>query len=246
MRTLIQGKTEEPALWYHWQSLSGKPLWQSGRAWLHTHRNAFGAEWHWLSKRIGFSLDFDDTGDHAFLLGLCCWFFSLYLTIQRLPIVRKLPGVKWAGHHESGSREISVTLMDGGIYWRLWRHPHVGYCRDWRDRSFKPLDLILGREKYNEGERNHFDTFLELPEATYPLSIDIYPATWKRPRWPWGRTVMRADIECERGAPVPGKGDNSWDMEDDAIYGMTTQAGTVAEAKEKFRASVMRDRERYG
>jgi hypothetical protein len=58
--------------------------------------------------------------------------------------------------------------------------------------------------------------------------------------------MRRANLDIERGVPTPGKGENSWDCGQDATYGLTCPASTVEEALASLRASVMRDRERYG
>jgi hypothetical protein len=46
--------------------------------------------------------------------------------------------------------------------------------------------------------------------------------------------------------PVPGKGENAWDMEDDAIHSMGCVANSVDDAIIKLLNSVNRDRVRYG
>jgi len=148
MRTLIQGKTEDPVLWWSSQNLSdGGSMWRHGRAWLHTRRNAVRIEWVILEKRAGIWIQCGDVGDDNLTVGISLFFVTLYLGVQRFPFVLRLPGVAWTGLHGSGEREIRVSIMDEGIYWRLWRYPYAGKSRDWRDRSFRPLDFILGRER---------------------------------------------------------------------------------------------------
>jgi hypothetical protein len=62
----------------------------------------------------------------------------------------------------------------------------------------------------------------------------------------WPLTHRSALVESETGVPVPGKGENSWDCGEDALYSLSTTAATIDEAIEKFKASVMKTRERYG
>lgn len=247
MKTFIQGKTDEPALWGHVQALDGKGrLWKHGRAWLSWRRNSAGIEWTLFPWRVRFNLTCSDTDDYNLTIGLSLLLFSVWLHVARFPLVCRLPGVKWTGKWGSGEREIRITFMDGGLWWVLWRYPNESKSHDWRDGNFKPLDLLLGRERYSEGERYHFDTFVVMPEAVYPVTVELYRATWKRPRWPWGKSIRRADIECEKGVPKPGKGENSWDMEDDALFGMTCPAATLDEARTAFEFAVLSDRLRYG
>lgn len=46
--------------------------------------------------------------------------------------------------------------------------------------------------------------------------------------------------------PVPGKGENSWDCDDDAIHSSHGPHSTVHQAVAALVASVYRDRTRYG
>jgi hypothetical protein len=58
--------------------------------------------------------------------------------------------------------------------------------------------------------------------------------------------MVRAEITPDKPIPVPGKGENSWDCDDDASYGMTCAAQTPAEAVAHYSASIQRDRQRHG
>ena len=73
-----------------------------------------------------------------------------------------------------------------------------------------------------------------------PVKIELYEARWKRKRWPKARVVARADIELFDGIPIPGKGENGWDIEDDAIYGLVCKAATLEDAIAALRASYER------
>lgn len=240
----------EPAIWWRSQILgSHERPWDHWRGWLNFPGNTLGVEW---SRRGNFRLDltFADsaTGDHAItlLVGLP-WLFNLWIWLERAKWVERLPGVEFvSGDYGSGERELSICTHDGYLWWRLWRNPNYGKSKDWRDGAFNPANFFLGRAKYSEYGHNTFESFVELPEGRYPVTIKIYRATWKRPRWYKARTVQRADIKCEAGVPIPGKGENSWDQEDDRLYEVTCLAGTVEEAKAAFVDSVMERREKYG
>lgn len=252
MNIISHDKTGEARVWWHWQSLANRRDWQHGRAWLHWPGNSAGIEWSIGGKGMGASIHCCDPviGDEALTLHLALpFFFSVWLMLQNFPSLKRLPGVKWnRDDYNSGERMLSLSCHHGAMWWRLWRNPDVGYGHDWRDSNFNPARFFLGHPKYSEGPRNQFDTYLEMPEGVYPVSVEIYTATWKRPRWPWGKSAKRADIEIKArpGIPIPDKGDNGWDMDDDAIYGLTCLAGTVTEAVEALRQSVERDRKRHG
>jgi len=56
-------------------------------------------------------------------------------------------------------------------------------------------------------------------------------------------------LECAEGLPIPGKGENSWDCDDDAIYSSTYDFdacdGSVYNAIGKLEMDVMRKRRRH-
>lgn len=248
MKTLIRGKGEDTALWWHSQCLDKQGrMWKYGRAWLHWPRNSVGVCWNLLSSSCGFRIAFSSTGDDAIDVWLLVpYLFSLYLHLSHADWVKRLPGVKWTGKWGSGEREIYIRFHDGTLWWTLWRDGNEHKSGDWRDSNFKPMDFLLGRQKYSESERVTSETFVEMPEGFYPATVALFTSTWKRPRWPWAMSIVRADIEIPGGIPVPGKGDNSWDIDDDAIYGLTCPSGTTQDAIDHVRDSTMRSRERYG
>lgn len=220
---------------FHWQNLNedrfgnvkGSGFWH-GRAWLGRWR----AEWKIPCRHAGISFDVDDEGA-TFHLGLLL--FSVYLSWEGL---RRYPG-----------REFKVYFMDGGLWFALWSDP-MQSCRDdpWYRRMhvFRPLDLLLGRRQYSSDPYETRDVLIPMPEGAYPATVTMSRDTWKRPRSPFRRTVVRADIKCERGIPFEGKGENSWDCGEDAAHGLCTPAENVEDAIGKMVATVMRDRRRYG
>jgi hypothetical protein len=241
------GNDGEPTVWWHGNRFSKTQR----QVWLHWPGNYAGVEWSIGKNGLGAYIQCNDpvVGEEALIMHIQLPFlFSVWLMVQNVPFLKKLPGVKWQAddHGRGGERELSLKFHHGAMWWRLWRNPNVGYAHDWRDSNFNPIRFFLGYPKYSEGPRNHFDSYLEMPEGVYRVSIDIYTAIWKRPRWPWATRITRSDIELKDGVWVPGKGDNGWDMDDDTIYSMTCNAATVAEALDHLRQSVLRDRERYG
>lgn len=248
MRTLVRGKGEETALWWHSQVLDKQGrMWKYGRAWLHWPGNSIGVCWNLFSSSCGFRIAFSDVSDSAIDVWVNVPFlFSLYFHLSRAKWVKRLPGVKWTGKWGSGEREIYIRIHDNTLWWTLWRNGDQHKSNDWRDSNFHFDDFLLGREKYAETERRPFDTLIEMPEGFYPAKGELYTSIWKRSRWPWPKNVNRADVEVEGGIPIPGDGDNGYDIDDDAIYGMTCPSGTVAEAADTIRESVMRDRQRNG
>jgi hypothetical protein len=89
--------------------------------------------------------------------------------------------------------------------------------------------------------------YASLPEGLYRLVISEQQATWQRPRWPWPSRVSRSfDIEAIRPPMFAGKGENSWDCDDDAIFGMTSTERTAGGAVGDYVGRVLSRRRRYG
>jgi hypothetical protein len=245
----------------HWQNLTKDEkglILRHGRAWFHRAWNEdatrrdnirfcwsfFG--WQWL----GFGINlFDGDNERDVTLSLGLWFCSFYLGFENLlPKRYGYPRHMWK--HETG---ISITA-DGGLgnlAVSVDLHHAGGDCHDcqgWNGPHLYwwPLNTLLGRAVYSSHEIDTQDRLLQMPEGNYHVTVKLTEDRWKRPRWPWAKTVRRVHIECKAGIPKPGKGENSWDCGEDAAYGLTCPASTVEEALGKMKASVMRDRERYG
>ncbi len=108
----------------------------------------------------------------------------------------------------------------------------------------RPLDRLLGRTVCTVEKSEPEPVIVPMPEGNYPGTIVREHRTWKRPRWPWPSQV-RADysVTMDVGIPTPGKGENAWDCDDDAIFG--TGGSTRSEAIANVAAAALRQRERY-
>ena len=87
---------------------------------------------------------------------------------------------------------------------------------------------------------------IRMPEGTYHGAAKRFIATWKRPRWPKAKSLMRVEIDVPEGIPFPDKGENEWDMDDDATFSITTNAETIEQGVDQLIADVMRERNKYG
>lgn len=239
------------SIFWHWQNLNegGSGFW-AGRAWLHLNDDG-----GWMQKKIGVSWYFADQAKHTmfgvrtdfvFEREICfsfgIWFlFNFYLTFA-FPF---LPN--W--DYEHGDRVLNIRICDWAIWINLWRNDD-GESRN--DPWYKKLivlhidNFFLGKRKYSERNISEHYAEIPMPEANYPAKITFFESTWKRPRWPYARRMIRANVEMVTPIPFPGKGENSWDCDDDATFSMTGPYDTVDAAVEAVQKSVMRDRERYG
>jgi hypothetical protein len=237
---------------WHWQNLNdndgrrpaGRP-WH-GRAWAQiARRDERGPQVRvdWALGRFARSCDLNlewgggDSGSDVTLHLSLHRLASLWLTLEYILPRRWQP----AG---IGSRRLGISYADHRLGVELW-HEWKGYGpqRAW---SLSLPDLLFGREKRSERATGSVDTAVALPEGVYPARIEFHELTARRPRWHGARLHHYATIDLLRPIPVPGKGDNDWDQDDNAIYSMSCQAESVEEAIAHLVKSVARDRREHG
>lgn len=224
----------------------GSALW-NGRGYIY-----FNSEGGWQSKQLGLQWCLGKHARHTMLQmntsfvferelhfniglwGLFCLFFSI--THPIFP-------------HWKEDRTTGIRIFDNAIWIDIWVNENE-WRRDWpfwkKTHRISPADILLGRPEHCEGEVSEHQVMVKMPEGEYPAKVKMFTSTWKRPRWPFAKRLRRADIEPETPIPLPGKGENSWDMDDDATYSMTCPAESPEEAAIRLAASVIRDREKYG
>lgn len=128
----------------------------------------------------------------------------------------------------------SPDNLDLRVHWRV--HSPVGSWSKatpgWRDGSLNVHDLLLGRIDYSSKVLQEQEVLVPLPERSYRWKVQIVEVRHKRPRWPWDRVTVCAHCDALEGEqiPVPGKGENSYDLDDDALHGMGCPASSVSEA----------------
>jgi hypothetical protein len=214
-----------------------------GRAWFNFWGRRLRVEWSLGQFRCGIGIEFSHDDDAVMLTLRIPLLFTLFVGLSSPPLNRL---ARW-----TGQRECSIKIHDGALWTGLWVNPWESSRRDpWyrKLRAFYPLDFILGRTKCGEprivdrGQRK-----IPMLEGEYDADITIEERTWKRARWPfvWHRSLY-ADVTVEKGVPVEGKGENSWDCGQDATYGMHFPCKSVSEAAAYFTSSMMKNRERYG
>ncbi|HEU4751890.1 MAG TPA: hypothetical protein VFU47_02200 [Armatimonadota bacterium] len=245
-------------MWWHWQSLNeckcGRELnpIPHGRAWVHFGDNCFGWEWVLGRFRLGCGLDVDGGcgGEHALSGHLHLPLFSLYWHLDEVcpRRCRRAFGEWWKRKWGYDGRSTGLEVHNGAIWGKLWAPEH-GWDRGqprWMDWSFNPADFFLGRHRHSKRLLSVVTGDLHLPEGDYPVKITLTESTWKRPRWPFVKRGRYAEVEPEEPVPIPGKGENSWDCGDDAIYSMSLSAATAQEAGDRFVASILERRARHG
>ncbi len=113
-----------------------------------------------------------------------------------------------------------------------------------RAKSLRPADRILGRRECTTEVIAQGEALVPMPEGCYPATWQRERRTWRRDRIPWPLdTRTDVSLTIKPGVPVPGKGENSWDIEDDAVCG--TGGSTVAAAIGNAVKSALRQRHQY-
>lgn len=244
---------------FHWQNLNeqkdglGHPFWH-GRCWLPWAKFEFMFSWNFRSHFCHFYVEQGDC-DHNLLIGWAIppvafwlgvtnhsWFKKVLKTVPlspNYPNTMIIPNKEWGfSWHDN-----SIWLRFGGNpnEWskgQPWWHEIVIHG---------PSDWLFGKAKYSEREISQETRWIKpFPNEEYSVHIRLYEAIWKRPRWPFPKKVRRADVEAKEGIPIPGKGENSWDLDDTAVWSSTCNAHSAQEAIHDVLKFVKQRRERYG
>lgn len=241
-------------------------FYQRGTWWLRrrTDDTAIGSV-HWSllipSRRVGASLQLDANADDPITAHIGIGLFSLGLgldsrTLHRL-VRRVLPKRHYRYETPRGllegdttiGHEIRIAFHDRAVWWNLWT-PSMEWSSKtprWRHGSWHPIETLLGKATASEREiQRATPVTIAMPEGAYTGTVRLFESIWTRPRWPWPTRIRRAEVDVPNPPLFAGKGENSWDQDDDGIYSMTTPAATVQEAIDAYRRSVLRNRERYG
>lgn len=256
-------------IWGHKQNLNVKEddryrvIWKGsifwhGRGWLHLGNICLHAEWLFGKKAKFLMLELElnaHDGDAVQLQVGIPHLFNLYLTIEGRWLHRFMPGVWTKSYVRPGEmffmpvqREMGISYFEGYLRLKLWSNPMEWSSRQpwWWEMSVNLPDLFLGKNKVAHKDLEQGRTVIALPEKQYPASYRLFETTWQRPRWPGEKHFTRVEIEPDEPLPIPGKGENSWDLDDDAIHSGIYPASTVEEGVRKIIESVLRSRRRYG
>lgn len=219
-----------------------------GRAWLRSSSagpDGLLASWEWsFGHDLGCSIAFKvggEGGGWAWTIAVR-WLFYLHLRLAFLPTPKAL--------RYGPSREISLCEHDGSIWWTVWRDWKDGWSRDvprWRDGNFSFVDFLLGKVRHETVLLEERDVLIPMPEGSYPARCKMVERVWHRSRWPSKRwRCGEVELPRERPIPIPGKGENSYDCGEDALYSQSAAARTPAEAVANVVRSALEARDRYG
>jgi len=231
------------------------PLWRYGRCWWHWYPRGdrkrgivLGAEWQIPTRFV--CLDFSVGGagsEHDVKLTLGCGLFFLSMKVDGIaPMPWRYRKDKRGRYAEN--RDLSLTWNEDRLRWDVWRDSTSWSSRTprWRSGSWAPLDTILGPSEYSTRDLSRHVGQVDMPEGHYPVTMLFFESMWKRPRWPWPRVMVRADVEFETPIPFPGKGEDSWNCGEDGYSSMTIPASTPERAIAEVVQSVLQQRRKNG
>lgn len=256
-------------VWRHIRREPDEPLWRQGAAYLTLRsagvrwRNAgrrdieLSAEWHVLppkSHRHGVGVAFKwPAGIGSIRLSLYASALgSLWLRLDGL-----LPERFHApGHADREAYVRAGTLSTGWTSWAvraaLWSKVHHWSSRaPWWEQEHKlGLGRLLGKWRTDSTVVDSGDCVVPLPERSYPASFEVerFEGSWTGPlgrRLP-PKVWHRCKVTPETPIPIPGKGENSWDCDDDHVHSTSVVGRDPERAVGDLVASVLSTRARYG
>lgn len=165
-------------------------------------------------------------------------FFNFYFGVEDFfprKIIQKLFGYT--------SRKYGISLFEEYISIEFHRDDY-GFSDGWKGYH-KMIDwktMLFGKQKYESKEIRRYLDYVKMPEGNYPCEIIHTEATWVRPRFVKPIKVTRFEVIPDIPIPEPGKGENGWDIDDDALHSSTVRAENVKEALRKVADDVMKTR----
>lgn len=178
---------------------------------------------------------------------------------------RRILGRRWKRHEKLLNLRVlrndrkrgylEIDPLPRGVH--LW--PSVDYMRDsmptgggWRF-SIDFDYIILGsyeRDVETIGEPVVMDIPIE-PDNRLGLRYSARFQRYREIRWrghfPWRKRIQLLwEVESDNPPLHSGKGENSWDQDDDGIFGCSVIADTIEGAVAEYVAKCHRDRKRYG
>lgn len=216
-------------------------------------RRVFGIEYHVPSKclSVRFSANHDDS-PIQFSVNLLL--AGAYFSFEH-PLMSKLRDkicslVSVDGVRKYSGREFSVSVHDHAVWWEFGADD-MGWSSKtprWRKGAWHPIGRLMRQGDVELIEER--EVLVPMPERSYKAKAKLERTRWgftKLPRY-FDRIDHGFDIQMLEGEqiPFPGKGENAWDCDDDAAFGMSGTARTIEDGIGRFVASVLRDRHTRG
>ena len=159
----------------------------------------------------------------------------------------------WEHYRETikaiGHKMLDLSVDDGHIRWTTPFADPDNHRTDepWYYRGAIDLgELLLGKESFSREQVSQpIAVTIPMPEGSYAGVYIVERLTWDRPRW-FSKSKTLATVRCDEGVPIPGKGENDYDLDQDAIYAHSEDTSDPAQAIGQFVTSALQWRFRYG
>lgn len=204
--------------------------WHHGRVWF---GDRFHIEWRLGRKSRGLGLTYQqNTYNPDIVIHIAIkWLFQVFFVFGDVA-------------EDKQPRQYGIKIHD----W-LFNLYYGGDPDEYGDKciSFFIDKWLLGRQKTVVAHDDPINMIVPMPEGDYPVIVQRVTLRHWRNRTPfYKRIVVRYDIESESGIPIPGKGENSWDLDDNAIFSAGYACDTSYEALAKFAEYILERRLKYG
>lgn len=234
--------------WAHWQNLSkvdGEGEFPfKGRVWFSRAkddgRTSLCVSWAFPSKFAHAYVEVD-RDEASVCVSTGVWPLTTWVRFESWPLLSEF--VK-----RTGEREIGVHFDEGVLRWRLWTNPNewLSTTPRWREGSFSVVDALLGAMSDPIEERAEpTRVTIPMPEGNYAATCTIVKVRRSRERW-FSETFHRYDVKLDVPIPIPGKGENSYDCDDDHISAQSGSGRTPAFAVSQVVQSALSTRQKYG
>jgi hypothetical protein len=190
-------------------------------------------------SRLGLGIRVVVGGEDQIQLGIRAWKLgSCWFTIEQMFPCHWFPAEE---------RVTGISLYEDHLSLSLWRDDLGGSQSGGFYKGVFLMDLLFGSADYVRSPTMQKKIEIYLPEATYQGTAEAYVATWTRPRaWWWKKQVHRVELQFPDGIPIPGKGENVHDLDEDATYSSNRTADTIEEAAQAFIEDILKTRRERG
>lgn len=235
-----------------------------GRAWLNfenSPRRSICFSWKLFGKSCRLSFSADDSESQV-CLSAALPPVAFSVSVDGLPrSIFKALGIDYGTvkNLRDGcfltERSVSISVHDWSLWWHLWMPDGLWRSDDpkWRRGNFNFIDAIFGKPSLESKRVGEKDVLVPMPERSYKGKVTLEQRKWSRPRWPFksGPRQIVSDLLCfsldmePGGIPIPGKGENSWDCGEDAVFSLDGVGDAVAAVNAMVK-SVVRSRLKHG
>jgi hypothetical protein len=185
--------------------------------------------------------------------------FAVWFAVENYELAKAIaPQRQTTFGSVSEDREVQLSIHGGCVWWSVWTNLDEWRSGEpwYRRGSFDVVEFLLGKQGVEKKTvREPERVVIPMPEGIYYGRSTIEEYTYTRPRWFSDRKTMASvtmdprEDNSFKPIPVPGKGENSYDIDEDAIYSMssTVESGaTHSDAVAEVVRSVLKRRWRYG